>query len=111
MSADCPLRTLGDVPPAPDNQLRRRVPRTDAVLAEPALAAAAQHLGRETVKAAVRQAQELVRAGKLEPEVAAVVREALGALPPSATSLREVLNATGVVLHTNLGGRRCRRPR
>jgi L-seryl-tRNA(Ser) seleniumtransferase len=87
----------------PDDQVRRRVPRTDAVLADPALVDAAARLGRETVKAAVRQAQDLVRAGELEPEVAAVAREAQRLLPASATSLREVLNATGVVLHTNLG--------
>ncbi len=79
------------------------MPRTDAVLADPALAAAAERLGRETVKAAVREAQERVRSGDLEPDVAAVAAEAFGLLPASSTSLREVLNATGVVLHTNLG--------
>jgi L-seryl-tRNA(Ser) seleniumtransferase len=51
----------------------------------------------------VRQAQERVRAGTLEPDVAAVAAEALRLLPESSTSLTEVLNATGVVLHTNLG--------
>jgi L-seryl-tRNA(Ser) seleniumtransferase len=79
------------------------VPRTDAVLADPALAEAAERLGRETVKAAVREAQERVRSGELEPEVAAVAAEAVRLLPASSTTLHEVLNATGVVLHTNLG--------
>jgi L-seryl-tRNA(Ser) seleniumtransferase len=87
----------------PGDERRRRVPRTDAVLADPALADAAGRLGRETVKAAVRQAQDLVRAGVLEPDLALVVREAQRLLPASATTLREVLNATGVVLHTNIG--------
>jgi L-seryl-tRNA(Ser) seleniumtransferase len=87
----------------PDGELRRRVPRTDAVLADPALVAAAERLGRETVKTAVREAQDRVREGKLAPDVASVAAEALQRLPASSTTLREVLNATGVVLHTNLG--------
>jgi L-seryl-tRNA(Ser) seleniumtransferase len=91
------------VPPAPDDELRRRVPRTDAVLADPVLTAAAERLGRETVKIAVRRAQERVRAGELAPQVEIVAAEALRLLPPSSTTLNEVLNATGVVLHTNIG--------
>ncbi|MET0422753.1 MAG: L-seryl-tRNA(Sec) selenium transferase [Actinoplanes sp.] len=80
---------------------RRRVPRTDAVLADPRLAAAAERLGRAPVKAAVVAAQQRVRAGELAPE--AVADAALAALPATAGGLRAVLNATGVVLHTNLG--------
>ncbi len=81
--------------------VRRQVPRTDAVLADPRLAAAASRLGRERVKAAVRDAQSRARAGDLEP--AAVAEAALAALPRGASSLHPVVNATGVVLHTNLG--------
>jgi L-seryl-tRNA(Ser) seleniumtransferase len=77
------------------------VPRTDAVLADPRLVAATERLGRDTVKAAVIQAQEQARAGQLAPE--AVPDAAVGLLPAGATTLRRVLNATGVVLHTNLG--------
>jgi L-seryl-tRNA(Ser) seleniumtransferase len=80
---------------------RRRVPRTDAVLAEPRVAAAAVRLGRQLVRQAVTAAQQRVREGTLPP--GDVVDAALTALPPAATSLRPVLNATGVVLHTNLG--------
>ncbi len=83
--------------------MRRLVPRTDAVLERPELRAALARLDRETVKAAVRDAQELVRSGKLEPDAAAVAGAAARQLPSSSTSLTEVLNATGVVLHTNLG--------
>jgi L-seryl-tRNA(Ser) seleniumtransferase len=80
---------------------RRRVPRTDAVLAVPAVAAAAQRLGRQQVKRAVTAAQQRVREGVLSP--AALVAEVLATLPDTATTLRPVLNATGVLLHTNLG--------
>ena len=44
---------------------RRLVPRTDAVLADPRLAAAQQRLGRALVLAAVRQAQEQARSGSI----------------------------------------------
>ncbi|GIJ29899.1 L-seryl-tRNA(Sec) selenium transferase [Micromonospora qiuiae] len=78
---------------------RRRVPRTDVLLADPLLAAAAVTLGRDRVKAAVRQAQERARRGEINPDE---VRDAvLAALPPATP--RAVLNATGVLLHTNLG--------
>ncbi|SFC66600.1 L-seryl-tRNA(Sec) selenium transferase [Nocardioides terrae] len=80
---------------------RRRTPRTDAVLADPAVAVAAERLGRERVKAAVAEALQECRAGRLAPEhVAAYVVETL---PTIATSMRRVINATGVVVHTNLG--------
>ncbi|MBQ1026471.1 L-seryl-tRNA(Sec) selenium transferase [Micromonospora sp. C95] len=78
---------------------RRRVPRTDVLLAEPSLAAAAVAVGRDRVRGAVRQAQERARRGEIDPTE---VRDAaLAALPPPVP--RVVLNATGVVLHTNLG--------
>ncbi|MGH3785988.1 MAG: L-seryl-tRNA(Sec) selenium transferase [Pseudonocardiaceae bacterium] len=81
--------------------VRRKVPRTDEVLADPAIVAAARRLGRQHVKQAVVAAQQRVRAGALAP--AGVVAEVLAALPDTATTLRSVLNATGVLLHTNLG--------
>jgi L-seryl-tRNA(Ser) seleniumtransferase len=77
------------------------VPRTDAVLADPRLRAAADRLGPAIVKGAVTEAQQRVRAGGLAPED--VVAAALTALPALAAGLRPVLNATGVLLHTNLG--------
>jgi L-seryl-tRNA(Ser) seleniumtransferase len=81
--------------------LRRRVPRTDALLADPRLADATGRLGRGLVKEAVRAVQERVRAGGLDPEGA--VDAVLASLPATAASLRPVLNATGVLVHTNLG--------
>jgi L-seryl-tRNA(Ser) seleniumtransferase len=80
---------------------RRQVPRTDAVLADPRIAAAVVRLGKPLVKQAVTAAQQRAREGDLPP--GDVVDATLAALPPAATTLRSVLNATGVVLHTNLG--------
>src|SRR5690242_15262766 len=80
---------------------RRRVPRTDVVLADPRLADAAARIGRATVKAAVTGAQRRARAGEIAP--GEVADAAVRALPATAGGLRPVLNATGVVLHTNLG--------
>jgi L-seryl-tRNA(Ser) seleniumtransferase len=81
--------------------LRRQVPRTDTLLADPRLVAATDRLGRETVKAAVAEAQSQARSGALPPD--RVADQAVALLPDRVTSLRPVLNATGVVLHTNLG--------
>ena len=84
----------------PDDQ-RRLVPRTDAVLAAPEIVAALGRHDRAVVKAAVVAAQQQVRAGTLDP--GEVVGATLAALPRRASSLTPVLNATGVVVHTNLG--------
>ncbi|TWS17701.1 L-seryl-tRNA(Sec) selenium transferase, partial [Tsukamurella asaccharolytica] len=81
---------------------RSRIPRTDHLLAAPAMVAAADRLGERRVRAAVVAAQEAARRGELAPEEVAgsVERQLAGASP---ASLRPVLNATGVVVHTNLG--------
>src|SRR5271165_210994 len=81
--------------------VRRLTPRTDAVLADPRLAAAEHRLGRAIVLSAVRRAQDLARAGHIEP--AAVADAAAESLPLLAATLTPVINATGVLLHTNLG--------
>jgi L-seryl-tRNA(Ser) seleniumtransferase len=80
---------------------RRLVPRTDALLADPRLADAERTLGRPLVKAAVARAQDQVRQGMIAPDDA--VSAALEQLPARATTLTPVINATGVLLHTNLG--------
>ncbi|MEH3076987.1 MAG: L-seryl-tRNA(Sec) selenium transferase [Quadrisphaera sp.] len=79
------------------------MPRTDAVLGSPAVAAAATRLGRPLVRAAVARAQQRVREQTLSPDLDAVITSVLADLPPTASSLRPVINATGVLLHTNLG--------
>ncbi|MDQ1681984.1 MAG: Selenocysteine synthase terminal, partial [Frankiaceae bacterium] len=45
--------------------VRRSVPRTDSVLADPRLTAAAESLGATAVKDVVQRMQELVRCGDL----------------------------------------------
>ena len=88
--------------PQPDPEdLRRRVPRTDAVLAEEPVARAVARWGRDTVKATVVGVQQRVRSGDLRADQ--VVEATIAALPAHASSLTPVLNATGVVVHTNLG--------
>ena len=81
--------------------VRRLTPRTDDVLADSRLAAAEHRLGRAIVLSAVRRAQDLARSGQIEP--AAVADAAAESLPLIAATLTPVINATGVLLHTNLG--------
>jgi L-seryl-tRNA(Ser) seleniumtransferase len=80
---------------------RRRVPRTDVLLAEPRLVKAARTLGPSVVRAAVVAAQQRARAGEIAVED--VAEHAVAALPATAATPRPVINATGVVVHTNLG--------
>src|SRR3954452_18778872 len=80
---------------------RRQVPRTDILLADPRLAAAGRRLGRGLVKGAVQQVQQRIRDGELAASDAGGA--VLESLPGTASSLRPVLNATGVLVHTNLG--------
>lgn len=83
------------------NEFRRRIPRTDRLLADPRLDEAAGRLGRPLVKAAVTRAQDRARAGEITPEE--VADAAVAELPAAAASLTPVINATGVIVHTNLG--------
>src|SRR5690625_5263306 len=81
---------------------RRRIPRTDHRLALPEPTAAAGRRGTTTGRDLARTTQDRARRGEIPPEeVPAALREAL--VHRRATSLTPVLNATGVVVHTNLG--------
>ena len=81
---------------------RRLIPRTDQLLALPAVQRARTRLGDHVVRAVVRDVQERARRGDLAPDqVADGVVASLAAC--TTTTLRPVLNATGVVVHTNLG--------
>ena len=80
---------------------RRAIPRTDALLADPRLRAASTRLGPRLVKSSVVQTLSAVRAGTLAAEdLAGYIADRL---PSRVSTLVPVLNATGVVLHTNLG--------
>jgi L-seryl-tRNA(Ser) seleniumtransferase len=79
---------------------RRAVPRTDEVLASASVRAAAAGVHPDVTRAAVRRAQHRARAGELDP--AEVPRAAAAELAGAAEAVT-VLNATGVVVHTNLG--------
>jgi L-seryl-tRNA(Ser) seleniumtransferase len=79
----------------------RRIPRTDQLLADPRLAAAQGRLGRDLVKAAISRAQQRARDAEISPEE--VAGAAVAGLPPIAATLTPVINATGVLVHTNLG--------
>ena len=80
---------------------RRRIPRTDTLLAQPPFTEAVGRLGAARVKEAITAAQDQARRGEIAPED--VPDLAAGLLPATATTLRPVINATGVLLHTNLG--------
>lgn len=71
------------------------------MLSDPRLQEARTRLGAPLVKDAVSHAQELVRSGAIPP--AEVADAAVEALPPLAATLIPVINATGVIVHTNLG--------
>ena len=93
--------------------LFRLLPSLDELLRHPAIEALVQREGRSATIAAARAVLEQLRAditaGKLDE---AQIRSRLDELPRTveqrlrqslAYSLRPVINATGVILHTNLG--------
>jgi L-seryl-tRNA(Ser) seleniumtransferase len=81
---------------------RRLIPRTNDLLALPAVREARTRLSEAVVRDLVRDAQDQARRGELAPaDVEAAVLAAVAGR--TATSLRPVLNATGIIVHTNLG--------
>src|SRR4051794_19308860 len=90
----------------------RSLPAVEAVLREPALADALARVPRPLVVEAVRaevahERDRLKHAGEgngpASGPAALAERAAQRALADARPALRRVLNATGVVLHTNLG--------
>src|SRR5580700_3097564 len=86
---------------AADRALLRKIPRTDQLLNDPRMRAAERRVGRDLVKAAIGRAQERARNAEITPDQ--VADSAAAELPATAASLTEVVNATGVLVHTNLG--------
>jgi L-seryl-tRNA(Ser) seleniumtransferase len=84
-----------------DGAALRRIPRTDQLLNDPRMRAAERRVGRDLVKAAIVRAQERARNAEITPDQ--VADAAAAELPATAASLTEVVNATGVLVHTNLG--------
>src|SRR5580765_2951902 len=97
------------VPPGPD--LRRLLPSVEQVLQRPEVRALEARHGRPLVVSGVRGLVEEARAQAAEGDSSAVeaVRDALPARlaerleRAQSPSLVRVINATGVVIHTNLG--------
>ena len=98
---------------AAKSDLFRLLPSVDELLRHPQLEALAQREGRaatvEAARAALEQLRADIAAGKLDEQQ---IKAKLDDLPREieqrlrqslAYSLRPVINATGVILHTNLG--------
>src|ERR1035438_621819 len=106
-------RKLSAVKAMSQSGMFRLLPSLDELLRHPAIEALVQREGRSATVAAARAVLEQLRtditAGKLDE---AQIRSRLDDLPPTveqrlrqslAYSLRPVINATGVILHKNLG--------
>ena len=79
----------------------RDLPSVDRLLGDEVLAAAPRPLATEAARTALERAREAIRAGEEPEDVVAWARAELERL--AAPMLRRVLNATGVIVHTNLG--------
>jgi L-seryl-tRNA(Ser) seleniumtransferase len=85
------------------NDRRRQLPSVDRLLHQPGVQELLQVAPRAAVVAAVREALDAARTRRAGPpeQWEADIRDRLARR--SGSGLRPVLNATGVVLHTNLG--------
>ncbi|MBM6591582.1 L-seryl-tRNA(Sec) selenium transferase [Brevibacterium sp. RIT 803] len=85
-----------------DTDPRRYIPRTDHLLALPEVITAGERLSQSTIRAIIVEAQAAARSGEIPvAEVVPTVIEHLSSR--SASTLTPVLNATGIIVHTNLG--------
>src|SRR5207249_8720643 len=86
---------------------RRSVPSVDQLLRSDPARRGAEKFGRPLVKQALQEALADVRAeataGRDAPGTEAILARALGSAARDYYGISEVINATGVVLHTGLG--------
>lgn len=93
-----------------DKALLQQLPKMDVLLTHPALAAAQSELPYHALKEAARAQLDGLRRGILDgtitalPDTAVLAQAAITqARAACRPHLRRVINATGVVLHTNMG--------
>jgi L-seryl-tRNA(Ser) seleniumtransferase len=79
----------------------RDLPSVDRLLADERLAAEPRQLALAAARAALERARSEIRSGRNPGDVAALAVAELDAW--RRPSLRRVINATGVIVHTNLG--------
>jgi L-seryl-tRNA(Ser) seleniumtransferase len=79
----------------------RDLPSVDRLLADEVLASAPRMLATAAAREALEHARVAIRAGQDPGDTVAAARAELARL--AAPSLRRVLNATGIIVHTNLG--------
>jgi len=79
----------------------RDLPSVDRLLSDDMLAVAPRPLATAAARSALERAREAIRAGEEPGDVVASARAELERL--GAPALRRVINATGVIVHTNLG--------
>lgn len=85
-----------------DQDPRRLIPRTDALMDHPRVRRAAETLSAEVLRGIIHDAQQRARCGDLAPQsVETEVLSHIESFRPS--SMQPVINATGVIVHTNLG--------
>ena len=93
-----------------NQKLLRQIPKVDELMKQPALQQLCVSVPAQKVTEAVRQVLEDLRKGILSgsieelPAAQALCRQVEAAASKKAQySLRRVINATGIILHTNLG--------
>ena len=88
--------------PAASPDPRRNIPRMDELLQLPEVESARQRLAEHTIRAILQGAVTQARRGQLPvSDIPAEIAQRLE--QKTAHSLQPVINATGVIIHTNLG--------